>query len=82
MESAAMSRPRHPNKHIEQAVARAEALGWRVELSNGHTWGRLFCPMSTRAGCIVAVYSTPRVPENHASRIGKLVESCAHAPEP
>ena len=24
-------RPRHPNKHIEEAIQYAESLGWRVE---------------------------------------------------
>jgi hypothetical protein len=31
-----MSRPRHPDKHIERAFRYAESLGWRVEISNGH----------------------------------------------
>jgi len=31
-----MFRPRHPNKHIEQAVKYAESLGWRVEISGGY----------------------------------------------
>ena len=60
-----MSRPRHPDKHIEGAVQYAEALGWRVEMSEGHAWGHLLCPRSTREGCIIPVWSTPRVPENH-----------------
>ncbi len=57
-----MSRSRHPNKHIELAIQYAESLGWRVELSRGHGWGHLLCPRSTREGCIVSVWSTPKNP--------------------
>jgi hypothetical protein len=73
-----MSRPRHPNKHIEKAVSYAESLGWRVEISGGYAWGRLFCPQATQKGCIVSVWSTPRVPENHARHIRREVDSCPH----
>ena len=73
-----MSRPRHPNKHIELAIQYAESLGWRVELSQGHAWGHLLCPRSTREGCIVAVWSTPKNPENHARHIRRDVDMCPH----
>jgi hypothetical protein len=73
-----MSRPRHPNKHIEQAIQYAEGLGWRVEISHGHAWGFLLCPLQTRDGCIVPVYSTPRVPEWHARKIRNEVDNCGH----
>lgn len=73
-----MSRPRHSDKHIERAIHYAEQLGWRVELSNGHAWGRLFCPLRSRDGCIVSVYSTPRSCENHARHIQSLIELCPH----
>ncbi|MEZ6102670.1 MAG: hypothetical protein R3E01_27330 [Pirellulaceae bacterium] len=76
-----MSRPRHPNKHIENAVSYAESLGWRVEISGGHAWGRLFCPQSSREGCIVSVWSTPRKPENHARQIWREVDLCPHSGE-
>jgi hypothetical protein len=59
-------------------VRYAEQLGWRVELSNGHAWGRLFCPFASRSGCIVSVWSTPRSPENHARHIRKSVDACPH----
>jgi hypothetical protein len=59
-------------------VSYAERLGWRVEMSNGHAWGRLFCPHATREGCIISVWSTPRVPENHARQIRRKVDACAH----
>lgn len=74
-----MSRPRHPNKHIESAVRYAEALGWSYVKSKGHAWGRLFCPAGDRDGCIVSVWSTPRVPENHARHIRREVDRCPHA---
>jgi len=73
-----MARPRHHNPHIEKAVLYAESLGWRVAVSSGHAWGRLFCPQSTREGCIICVWSTPKVPENHARHIRSKVDSCPH----
>lgn len=77
-----MSRPRHPNKHIERAVKYAESLGWRVEMSSGHAWGFLLCPESTREGCIVGAWSTPRNPENHARKITRDVDLCPHRDDP
>jgi len=77
-----MSRPRHPKPEIEKAIQYAEGLGWTAELSNGHAWGRLFCPQSTQEGCIVSVWSTPRSPENHARQIRKVVDRCPHINAP
>jgi hypothetical protein len=74
-----MSRPRHPDKHIEKAIQLAETLGWTVEMSRGHAWGHLLCPLHTRDGCIVAVFSTPRSPENHARHIQREVDLCPHS---
>jgi hypothetical protein len=68
----------HPNKHVELAVQYAESLGWRVEMSKGHAWGHLLCPQSTREGCIVGVWSTPRNPENHARHIRRDIDLCPH----
>lgn len=73
-----MARPRHSNKHIERAIQYAEALNRRVEISNGHAWGHLLCPHSTRVGCIVSVWSTPRNPENHARQIRREIDLCPH----
>jgi hypothetical protein len=73
-----IARPRHPKPPIEKAVRYAEQLGWRVEMASGHAWGRLYCPQSSRDGCIISVWSTPRVPENHARHIRKFVDSCPH----
>lgn len=77
-----MTRPRHPKPEIEKAIQYAEGLGWTAELSNGHAWGRLFCPQSTQDGCIVSVWSTPRSPENHARQIRKVVDRCPHINAP
>lgn len=73
-----MARPRHPDKHIEDAVSYAESQGWRYIPSNGHAWGRLLCPYATREGCQQPVWSTPRVPENHARQIRRNVDQCPH----
>ena len=73
-----MGRPRHPDKHIEKAVQYAESLGWRVVVPGSHAWGRLFCPSGTRDGCIISVWSTPRVPINHARQIVRTVDLCPH----
>lgn len=40
-----ISRPRHPKPVIEKTVQYAEQIGWRVVLSSGHAWGRLYCPL-------------------------------------
>jgi hypothetical protein len=74
-----MGRSRHPDKHIEKAIKQAEMLGWRVEMSNGHAWGKLYCPENSRDGCIIHVWSTPRVPENHARQIGRDIDLCTHS---
>jgi hypothetical protein len=47
-------------------------------MSNGHAWGRLFCPFKSRRGCIISVWSTPKSPDNHARHIRKTVDSCPH----
>jgi len=75
-----MSRPRHSNKHIEAAVAYAEACGWRYVEAGGsaHAWGRMLCAFANRDGCTFSVYSTPRVPENHARHIRNKVDACCH----
>ena len=73
-----MARPRHPNKHIESVLRYAEGLGWRVELSDGHAWGHLLCPLQARTGCSWAVYSTPRSPENHARDLRRKIDRCPH----
>lgn len=73
-----MSRPRHKNKHIEAAVRYAESLGWTFKKCKGHAWGSLYCPGATRQSCLIYIYSTPRVPENHARQIRREIDLCPH----
>jgi hypothetical protein len=73
-----MPRPRHPDKHIEEAVAFAERNGWTVEISNGHAWGRIYCPHANRDGCKLSVSSTPHNPQGHARRIIREINKCPH----
>ena len=70
----------HPNKHIRDAIDDAVLRGWRLVKSGprAHAWGRLYCPCHSREGCIITVYGTPRVPENHASYIRRLLDVCPH----
>jgi hypothetical protein len=76
------SRPRHPNKEIEEAVREAERLGWTVRMSKrGHIWGSLLCPEHTPEGCTVFVNSTPRDPYRHAAGIRRMLEVCRHCHE-
>ena len=71
---------RSPNKHIREAIDYGLAAGWRLVKSGprAHPWGRLYCTAQARGGCIVSVYSTPRVPENHARYIRRRVDACPH----
>lgn len=78
-----MTRNRHPNKDIEDAVAYAERHGWRYVKGRGHAWGILRCAdhdADCRCGefCQTSVWSTPRVPENEARKIRKVVDGCIH----
>jgi hypothetical protein len=72
------NRPRHPDQDIERAIQYAEIHGWRVVISGGHAWGRLFCPANVRGACIVSVWSTPRNAVKHARQIRKRVDRCPH----
>jgi len=73
-----MSRPRHPDKHIEHSVQYAESLGWEVRMSKAHAWAHIRCPLGSRGGCIVSVWSTPRNAENHARQIRRDIDNCPH----
>jgi hypothetical protein len=78
-----MARPTHPDKHIEAAIAYAELNGWEVRKSpaRAHAWGRLLCAFHDRDGCVVSVWSTPKVAENHARAIIRAVDRCPHIQE-
>lgn len=73
-----MARPRHPDKHIEAAVRRAELMGWTWAVSRGHPWGELKCPGGIRGACIFRVSSTPANPFNVANRLDRKVAACPH----
>ena len=76
-------RSRHPNKDIEAAVQYAEDHGWEYKKpgSSAHAWGRLFCPLRTRDGHILSVWSTPGDPKMHARMICQRVDKCDHGGE-
>ncbi len=41
-----MIRGTHSKKEIEDALAYAEALGWRIKSGGkGHAWGKMYCPV-------------------------------------
>ena len=70
-------RPRHPNKEIESAIQDLEAAGWSVDAPlSGHAWGRAYCRCATRDGCIASIWSTPKVPENHAAQLRRRIGQC------
>jgi len=71
-------RPVHPSKEIDDALEYAAARGWRIELAKGHAWGRILCTRQQRGGCSYSVWSTPRVPENHARQLRRNVDRCPH----
>jgi hypothetical protein len=70
----------HKNKHIRAAIEYALGRGWRLEMAGprAHIWGTLYCPLHDRTGCLVRVFSTPRVPEAHAADIRRAVDQCEH----
>jgi hypothetical protein len=78
-----MSRRPHPNKEIEASLKYAEENGWRVEIRNGHAWGRIHCPLNDdqcRCGrfCITSVWSTPKDAFTHARFLKRVVDNCVH----
>ncbi|HZT66104.1 MAG TPA: hypothetical protein VFA11_09985 [Acidimicrobiales bacterium] len=73
-----MAAERHPNKDIEAALSFARRSGWSVVKSSGrsaHSWGVMRCPGDCPQ---VSIYSTPRVPANHARRLRQKVDGCPH----
>ena len=74
-------RGKHPDKDIEKALQIAEGEGWRVEKASGgsaHPWGRIYCPLNTRMGCRMSIWSTPRSTTNHARQIQRHITKCEH----
>jgi len=76
-------RKNHPNKEIESAIQFAEEKGWRYRETgkSAHAWGRLLCPQQNREECSMSIWSTPRVPDNHANQIRRKIKSCPHVKE-
>lgn len=75
-----MARKRHPKKEVEDALQYAEANGWTVnDTASGHRWGVAVCPGDCTPP--TSIWSTPRVPANHARQIRRNVDRCPHAGE-
>ena len=69
---------RHPNKDIEAALGYARENGWTVMKTKGgsaHAWGVMRCAGDCPQ---VSIFSTPRVPENHARALRRAVDRCSH----
>lgn len=77
-----MTRNKHPDKNIEKALKHAEDHDWRVEKSDGHPWGQMYCPYnnascsSSGEWCRMSIWSTPKNPKNHARQLEKRVNKC------
>jgi len=75
------SRPRHPKKEVEEALDFAEAHGWQIESPRpGHPWGKAICERAEH-DCLVWIWSTPRVPANHAKQIRRAIYNCERKEE-
>ena len=73
-----MAAARHPSGAIEEALAYAREHGWEVIKARGgsaHAWGVMRCPGDCPQ---VSIFSTPRVPENHARALRRAVDRCPH----
>jgi hypothetical protein len=70
---------RHPSRVIQEALTYARDHGWKVIKSGGgsaHAWGVMRCA----GDCPQAsVFSTPRVPANHARALRRAVDRCPHS---
>lgn len=78
-----LKRVKHPNKEIEAAIKYAEQNGWTYKNSgnSAHAWGQLLCPLHTREGHRILIWSTPRSTFNHANQIRRTVDRCQHDAE-
>jgi hypothetical protein len=70
----------HPNKEIEKAIQYGESKGWRYKKAgtSAHAWGRLLCPLETREGHEMSIWSTPKSSDIHAKQIRKRIDACDH----
>lgn len=74
----------HPDDDIQRAIDHALARKWTLHQATGHAWGILRCPDNSsdcRCGefCQISVWSTPKVPRNHANHIRRVVDRCIFA---
>ncbi len=69
----------HQNKDIRKAIEYAKSKDWTYVLAGGksHIKGRLKCPVSD-PDCALAIYGTPRNPNNIAKMIRREVDKCPH----
>lgn len=56
------SRPRHPDKDLEQVLRSLELCGWRVE--RGSRYYRAYCPCGTHKKTVHLTPSDPRYRRN------------------
>ncbi len=67
---------KHPNKAIQSAIEYAIAHGWHFHPSSGHAFGRQVCGYPEHPLHQMSIWSTLRVPENHAKQIRCKIDSC------
>ena len=63
-----MTRPRHPDKELEDVLRRAEAQGWRVERRKKYY--KLYCPCGFKH--LKTVHLSPSDPNYLRNLIGAL----------
>lgn len=73
-----MTRPRHPKKEIEEVLKYAESKGWEIIVGGSHVWGKGYCPLRTRDGHKIHIFSTPKNPQNHAKSLKRQIDLCEH----
>ena len=68
----------HSNKEISKAIEYALDHGFRIVAAgrSSHIKLSLYCPVTSREGCKVSVFSTPRSPEQHAKDIRDKIDRC------
>ncbi|WP_343342964.1 hypothetical protein WJT74_06580 [Sphingomicrobium sp. XHP0239] len=77
-----MTRPKHSKSEIEDALRRAEDMGWKIEKAGPRAkpWGAVKCPQASRDGCRMSIWSTPKSAANHAKQILRAIDACPHRP--
>ena len=68
-----------PKKEVESALAEAEVVGWTVTPTpSGHRWGVMRCGETSRSGCQVSIWSTPRNAGGHANQLRRAIRRWLH----